>query len=269
MSGIARLRAAFDAASAEGRTALVIYLCAGDPSLEVSADLLVAAAEAGADVLEVGMPFSDPTADGETIQKASERALAAGTTLPKVLEVVRQTRARTDAPIVLFGYYNPILRYGEEQLVRDAKEAGVDGLLVVDLPPEIAAPLTDPLERESLAYVPLVAPTSTEARIEAAGHAGQAFLYYVSMTGVTGGAAADLSGAAARAKAIQEATGRPVVVGFGVRSGSDVSTLASHAAGVVVGSAVVRAVAAATDDEGRVEAVRACVSELATGTGRG
>lgn len=266
--GAARLRATFEAAEAQGRAALVIYLCAGDPSLEVSADLLVAAAEAGADVLEVGMPFSDPTADGETIQLASERALAAGATLPKVLDVVRQTRARTDVPIVLFGYYNPILRYGEARLVRDAKDAGVDGLLVVDLPPEVAAPLTEPLDAADLAYVPLVAPTSTDARIEAAGRAGRAFLYYVSMTGVTGGAAADLAGAAVRAKAIQERTQRPVVVGFGVRTGEDVSTLAPHTAGVVVGSAVVRTVAAATDDEARVAAVRACVAELASGTPR-
>ncbi|MFK7990563.1 MAG: tryptophan synthase subunit alpha [Sandaracinaceae bacterium] len=266
--GVARLEATFDAAQADGRAALVIYLCAGDPSLDLSADLLVAAAEAGADVLEVGMPFSDPTADGETIQLASERALAAGASLPKVLDVVRQTRARTDVPIILFGYYNPILRYGEERLVRDAKDAGVDGLLVVDLPPEVASPLTDPLEAADLAYIPLVAPTSTDARIDAAGRAGRAFLYYVSMTGVTGGAAADLAGAAVRAKSIQDKTGRPVVVGFGVRTAEDVSTLAAHTAGVVVGSAVVRAVAAASDDEARIAAVRACVSGLAGGTSR-
>ena len=165
---MSRIADAFARAKSEDRAALVIYLCAGDPSLALTPDLIVAAAEAGADVIEVGMPFSDPTADGPTIQQASERALAAGATLPGVLEAVKAARARTDVPVLLFGYYNPILRYGEDRLVKDAKAAGVDGFLVVDLPPESAAPLLGPLREHGLDFVPLVAPTSTPPRIAAA-----------------------------------------------------------------------------------------------------
>lgn len=244
------------------RAALVIYLCAGDPSLETTPDLIVAAAEAGADVIEVGMPFSDPAADGPTIQAASERALAGGATLRGVLDAVRAARLRTQAPILLFGYYNPILRYGEARLARDAEAVGVDGLLVVDLPPEHAEPLLTPMREHGLDFVPLVAPTSPPARIEAAAAVAGAFLYYVSMTGVTGGAAPDLAQAAERAAAIARSVNKPVVVGFGVRTAEDVSTVAAHADGVVIGSAVVRAVHGAPDP---VEAMRAIVADLASG----
>jgi len=267
-SGEARLAAAFTRAESEDRAALVIYLCAGDPDLASTPDLLVAAAEAGADVLEVGMPFSDPSADGPTIQRASERALAAGANMAGVLEAVRATRARVETPIVLFGYYNPILRYGEAKLVRDAKEAGVDGLLVVDLPPEVAQPLLVPMAEHGLAFVPLVAPTSTDARIAAAAEVGRAFLYYVSMTGVTGGAAADLVGAAQRASEVRAATGCPVAVGFGIRSRADARAVASGADGVVVGSAVVRAAHAAGSPEERIAVVRELVAELSSGCRR-
>src|SRR5690606_592555 len=194
------------------------YLCAGDPSLELTAPLIVAAAEAGADVIEVGMPFSDPTADGPTIQRASERALRNGTTLTGVLEAVRTARDSTDVPIVLFGYYNPILRFGEARLAREANAAGVDGLLVVDLPPEWAEPLLGPMREEGLDFVPLVAPTSTPARVDAAARVAGSFLYYVSTTGVTGSKGADLREAASRAATIRARTGKPVVVGFGVRT---------------------------------------------------
>ncbi|MCB9596439.1 MAG: tryptophan synthase subunit alpha [Sandaracinaceae bacterium] len=251
-----------DAVFERERTALVIYLCAGDPSLEVTPDLIVAAAEAGADVVEVGMPFSDPTADGPTIQAASERALRGGATLPKVLDAVRAARARTDVPIVLFGYYNPILRYGEARLAADAAAAGVDGFLVVDLPPEHVAPLLGPLREHGLDFIPLLAPTSTAARVEAATSVAGAFIYYVSMTGVTGAAGAPLEAAAARAAELTAQTGKPVVVGFGVRSAEDVATVAAKARGVVVGSAVVRAIEASSEP---VAAVRACVTELARG----
>ena len=208
------------------------------------------------------MPFSDPTADGPTIQAASERALKAGATLPKVLDAIRAARARTDVPIVLFGYYNPILRYGEARLAADAKAAGVDGLLVVDLPPEHAAPLLEPLRAQGLDLVPLLAPTSTPARIEAAASIAGAFVYYVSMTRVTGAAGAPLAEAAARAGELTAQTGKPVVVGFGVRDAEDVATVAARARGVVVGSAVVRAIEGAADP---VAAVRDCVRALASG----
>lgn len=259
---MSRLRGVFRRVSGEDRAALLIYLCAGDPSLETTPDLIVAAAEAGADVIEVGMPFSDPTADGPTIQAASERALAGGATLRGVLAAVRAARTRTEVPILLFGYYNPILRYGEARFARDAEATGVDGLLVVDLPPEHAGPLLVPMREHGLDFVPLIAPTSTPARIVAAAAVASAFLYYVSMTGVTGAAGADLAAAAKRAAAIAESTGWPVVVGFGVRSREDVATVAARADGVVVGSAVVEAIHASSDP---VAAVRAIVMELASG----
>lgn len=255
---MSRLAAAFE----RDRPALVVYLCAGDPSLELTPALIVAAAEAGADVVEVGMPFSDPTADGPVIQAASERALARGATLAKVLDAIRAARATTEVPIVLFGYYNPILRYGEARLAADAKAAGVDGLLVVDLPPEHAAPLLAPMRAHGLDLVPLLAPTSTPARVAAAAEVAGAFLYYVSMTGVTGAAGADLEAAATRAAELTAATGKPVVVGFGVRNAKDVAVVAARARGVVVGSAVVRAIEGAADP---VAAVRACVAELSRG----
>jgi tryptophan synthase alpha chain len=219
-------------------------------------------------VLEVGVPFSDPTADGPTIQRASERALAAGTTLAAVLDAIAALRARRpDVPIVLFGYYNPILRFGEARLAAAAKEAGVDGVLVVDLPPESAAPLLEPLREAGLAFVPLIAPTSGEARLAGAAAVADAFVYAVSRTGVTGGGELDLAAAGARARHFRETHGRPVAVGFGVRTAEDVATLSADADGVVVGSAVVKALAAAAPEE-RVEAVRSTVAALAAGLAR-
>jgi len=255
---VSRLRAVFGGE----RKALVIYLCAGDPSLDVTPDLIVAAAEAGADIVEVGMPFSDPTADGPTIQKASERALAAGATLRGVIDAVAAARKRTDVPIVLFGYYNPILKYGEAKLVADAAEAGVDGFLVVNLPPEHAAPLLEPMRAHGMDFIPLLAPTSTPDRVAAAKELATGFVYYVSMTGVTGTAGAPLEEAARRAGELGREIDCPVVVGFGVRTGADVATVAAHADGVVVGSAVVTAIHEADDP---VAAVREKVSELSSG----
>lgn len=255
---MSRVRAVFDGE----RTALVIYLCAGDPSLDITPDLIVAAAEAGADIVEVGMPFSDPTADGPTIQKASERALAAGATLRGVIDAVAAARERTDVPIVLFGYYNPILRYGEAKLAADAAEAGVDGLLVVNLPPEHAASLVGPMREHGLDFIPLLAPTSTPDRVKAAAALATGFVYYVSMTGVTGTAGAPLEEAAKRAGELSKEIDCPVVVGFGVRTRDDVATVAAHADGVVVGSAVVTAIHEAEDP---VAAVRAKVAELSSG----
>jgi tryptophan synthase alpha chain len=261
-----RLEKAFARADKEGRAALVIYLCAGDPSLPATPSLIAAAARAGADIVEVGMPFSDPTADGPTIQKASERALAKGTTLRGVLDAIAKTRAQgIDVPIVLFGYYNPILRFGEERLAAAAKKAGVDALLVVDLPPESAETLLAALATHELELVPLVAPTSTPERIERAAKVAGSFLYYVSMTGVTGSAATNLEQAARRAAEIAETTGKKVVVGFGLRTPQDVAQIAAHADGVVVGSAIVRAIEDASDPE---RAIGELVLKLAAATRR-
>lgn len=263
-----RIADAFDNARKEDRAALVIYLCAGDPDLRSTEDLVVAAAESGADVIELGVPFSDPTADGPAIQRAAERALAGGTTLSRVLQTVASIRSRTDVPILLFGYYNPILAYGERKLVEDAAEAGADGFLVVNLPPEESEGLRGPAIEKGLDFVPLVAPTSNPERIAQAAAAATSFIYYVSMTGVTGSKAADLAAASERAAALQREVGRPVAVGFGVKTKADVATLAPHVDGVVVGSAVVSVIENAAGHDEAVAAVRSLVRELAQGLGR-
>ena len=263
-----RIGDAFERAGNENRAALVIYLCAGDPDLETTVDLVVAAAEAGADVIELGLPFSDPTADGPAIQRAAERALARGATLSKVLDTVRTVRTRTEVPILLFGYYNPILAYGESRLVDDAADAGADGFLVVDLPPEESEGLRGPAVSKGLDFVPLVAPTSNPERVRQAAEVATSFIYYVSMTGVTGSKAADLASAAERARALQRTAERPVALGFGVKTPNDVRTVAPKVAGVVVGSAVVSAIENAADRDAAIAAVRELVSGLATGLTR-
>jgi tryptophan synthase alpha chain len=262
---MSRLADAFARTRMERRPALVIYLCAGDPDLATTASLVRAAAEAGADVVELGVPFSDPTADGLTIQRASERSLARGTSLRGVLGVVREVRASTEVPIVLFGYFNPILAYGEAKLAADAADAGVDGMLVVDLPPEEAILLRDAAAARGLDFVPLVAPTSDAARVKLAADAATSFVYYVSMTGVTGAELSDLGDAAKRAGALEASIGKPVALGFGIKTREDVATVSPHVAAVVVGSAVVRAIDDAGSPKAAVAAVRALVTELRAG----
>lgn len=257
-----RIQEAFARAKREQRSALVIYLCAGDPDLETSLQLMNAAAEAGADVLEVGMPFSDPTADGPVIQRASERALKSGTTLTGVLSCVQRFRAKHPAVgVVLFGYYNPLLAFGERAVAQAAAQAGVDGFLTVDLPPEEGESLQAALKEHALSFVPLVAPTTPPARVARIAALADSFLYYVSLTGVTG-AAADLERAAARASEVRASTGLPVAVGFGVKTPDDARKLAKHADGVVVGSAVCSAIEAAKTPERAIAAVRDLVASL-------
>ncbi len=263
-----RIADAFAKAKKENRAALVIYLCAGDPDLRTTEDLVVAAAESGADVIELGIPFSDPTADGPAIQRASERSLAGGTTLAKVLDTVSAIRRRTDVPILLFGYYNPILSYGEQKVVEDAAARGTDGFLVVDLPPEESDGLRLPAIAKGLDFVPLIAPTSDRERVAKAAAAATSFIYYVSMTGVTGSKATDLASASERAGALQRELGRPIAIGFGVKTKEDVATVAPHVDGVVVGSAVVRLIEEAESATAALSTVRTLVAELASGTVR-
>jgi len=260
-----RLTATFERCKNESRAALVAYFCAGDPNPETTVEVCVAAAEEGADLLELGMPFSDPAADGVAIQRASERALRGGMTLKKTLECARAIRARTAVPLVLFGYYNPILAYGEDALCSEAAAAGVDALLVVDLPPEEIGSLLAAAKRHGLSLVPLVAPTSSPKRIELAASVADGFLYYVSLTGVTGALSANFDAAGQRAKSIRDSTKKPVVVGFGVNTGADVKKLARYADGVVVGSALVRAVEDSKDQARAVSAVRSLVQDLVSG----
>ena len=263
-----RIADAFAKARAENRAALVIYLCAGDPDLKTTEKLVVAAAEAGADVIELGVPFSDPTADGPAIQRAAERSLRGGTTLTKVLDTVQAIRRRTDTAILLFGYYNPVLGYGEKKLVDDAAQSGADGFLIVDLPPEESDGLRLPAVDKGLDFVPLVAPTSNPERVAQAGTVATSFIYYVSMTGVTGSQATDLKSAAERAGQLQRDVGRPVALGFGVKTRADVAAVAPYVDGVVVGSAVVRVIEDAANPEAAVTAVRDLVSDLAKGLSR-
>lgn len=262
-----RLKKAFEKAAAEGRSALVVFLSAGDPSLEATVQLVLAAADAGADIVELGVPYSDPTADGAAIQRASVRALKNGATLRGVLDVVRAVREKSEIPLVQFGYYNPILRYGEERLVRDAKEAGVDGLLVVDLPPEECASLRDPAIEAGLDFIPLVAPTSDERRLKLAASVATSFVYSVSMTGVTGSAGLDLEAAGNRSIALSKILGKPIALGFGIRTPEQVRAIAGKAEGIVVGSAIVETIEASSSVPEAVERVHALISALAEATG--
>ena len=221
---------------------LVVYLTAGDPSLEATGDLLFALDRAGVDVIELGVPFSDPLADGPVIQRASERALRAGTTLRRILERFPAWRESVRAPIILFSYYNPILQYGLEKFAVDAAKAGVDGALVVDLSPEEASEYLDVLRAQNLDTVFLASPTSTDARLERASKLSTGFLYLVSRTGVTGERSEISASLQPLVERARRHTSLPLAVGFGISSPAQVRAVQSVADAAVVGSAVVHAI---------------------------
>jgi tryptophan synthase alpha chain len=240
--GINRISRAFGDLREKGEKALVTFITAGDPDLETTAAMIKELEKAGADIIELGMPFSDPMADGPTIQLSSERALAAGTTLPGILEAVKSVRRSSEIPIILMGYYNPIFMYGVERFTKDAVEAGVDGVLLVDLPPEEseAEGFSAVAGRYGLDIIFLLAPTSGDERIEKVLGLGSGFLYYVSVTGVTG-ARKDVSASLRKeVENIRKKSTVPVVVGFGISDPSQAGSVASFSDGVVVGSALVR-----------------------------
>ena len=240
-----RLSEIFARAKAKKRAALVIYLTAQDPDDDTSRRLMLAAAEAGADIIEVGIPWSDPSADGKAIQAAIHRALANGGGMTKGLALARALRqAHPNVGIVLFGYANPIIVMGHETFAREAHQAGADGVLCVDYPADEDAELTTALAKYHLDFVPLLAPTSTEARIDVAATAASGFIYYVSLTGITGTALANMEEPRAKVEAIRARTGGklPVAVGFGIRTPGAARAVASFADGVVVGSAAVEVV---------------------------
>ncbi len=255
----------------EGRAALVTFLMCGDPDLDTSLQLIRALPEAGADVIEIGMPFTDPMADGPSIQAAGLRALKAGGTMVRTLEVVRAFRAGNDrTPIVLMGYYNPIYVYGVERFLADAKAAGVDGLIVVDLPPEEDAELCIPALEAGLNFIRLATPTTDERRLPKVLTNTSGFVYYVSITGVTGAATPDYSKVSQAVQRIKAHTDLPVAVGFGVKNAQSAQSIAAHADGVVVGSALIDALKGSLDADGRatagtVSAVTSLVSEIAGG----
>ena len=254
----------------KGHKALIAYLCIGDPSVDESIDLARACVRAGADVLELGVPFSDPIADGPVIARASQRSIAAGGGLAATLRAARAIRSTDpDVGIVLFGYYNPLVARGEERAVADAAEAGVDALLIVDLPLEDGGDLRALAAGRGLGTIPLLAPTSSAERVaalgEAAKHSPMPFVYYVSVTGVTGSDALQASSAGARAGALRAALDLPVVVGFGVDSRQKARDTARMADGVVVGTAIVRLIEQGKTAAERRSGVERLISELRAG----
>lgn len=223
-----------------GKKALIVYLTAGDPDLETTGELITALDAAGADILEIGVPFSDPTADGPTIQAASQRALKRGTTLPDILDLIGNIRKMTEIPIVLFGYYNPIFYCGTEVFAKKAKAAGVDAVLVVDLPPEESGELRQYTDREGIDFISLIAPTTSSERIGKISKNAGGFLYYVSITGVTGTTLPQVSDIKRDMERIRDKTRMPVVVGFGISTPQQAGEIAPYADGIVIGSAFVR-----------------------------
>jgi len=266
-----RIDRRFAQLKAEGRAALVTFLTAGDPDPATSLALLRAIPAAGADVVELGMPFTDPMADGPAIQMSSQRALKAGQTLTKTLEMVRAFRQVDDeTPLVLMGYYNPIYIYGVDRFLQDAKSAGVDGLIVVDLPPEEDEELCLPALKAGMNFIRLATPTTDDKRLPAVLANTSGFVYYVSITGITGAAVADPAKVTAAVARIKRHTKLPVAVGFGVRTAEQAATIASGADGVVVGSALVNALKASLDRDDKATAktvtvVVNLVAELARG----
>jgi len=266
-----RIDRRFAALKDEGRAALVTFTMAGDPDYDTSLAVAQALPKAGADVIELGMPFTDPMADGPAIQAAGVRALAAGQTMQKTLALVRAFRAADDAtPIVLMGYYNPIYIYGVERFLADAKAAGVDGLIVVDLPPEEDEELCLPALRAGLNFIRLATPTTDDKRLPAVLANTSGFVYYVSVAGITGSAAPDPKRVTEAVARIKRHTALPVAVGFGVRTAQAAAAIARGADAVVVGSALVDALSRTLDPGGKatgrtVAAVTDLVAELAAG----
>ena len=266
-----RIEARFAALQQQGRAALVTFLTAGDPDYATSLAILQGLPKAGADVIELGMPFTDPMADGPAIQAASLRALGAGQRMTKTLDMVRAFRATDDdTPVVLMGYYNPIYVYGVARFLADAKQAGVDGLIVVDLPPEEDEELCLPALRAGLNFIRLATPTTDDRRLPAVLANASGFVYYVSVAGITGAAAPDARRVGDAVARIKRVTSLPVAVGFGVRTAQAAAEIARGADGVVVGSALIDALKQSLDGNGKatartVAAVTGLVADLAAG----
>lgn len=227
-----------------GEKALIAYVMAGDPSLQDTEQLVVELEQAGADIIELGVPFSDPIADGPVIQQAAERALRSGTSLRTILSMVTRLRARTQIPLVLMAYYNNIHAFGPERFCHEAAQAGVDGVIMPDMPPDEAGPLRGPAAAAGLPLIFLLAPTSTEERRTFVARQSQGFVYYVSLTGITGAKLHNMADVAKNVEKIRKVTRVPVAVGFGVATPEDAAKVAAIADGVIVGSAIVKQIAA-------------------------
>lgn len=229
--------------------ALIAFITAGDPDLAFTSEVIPVMEKSGADIIELGVPFSDPMADGPTIQKSSERALAAGTTLAAILAMVKSVRKVSQVPIILMGYFNPVYRYGFRKFIGDAVAAGVDGVLLVDLPPEEAADFKAEADRKGLDVIFLLTPTSDDKRIEKVARLGSGFLYYVSVTGVTGARKGVAESVLTAARKIRKQLDLPLAVGFGIADPHEAGRVATVADGVVVGSALVKLFEEFTGDE--------------------
>lgn len=253
---IERIDKAFAAMKNENRAGLVGYLTAGDPDYDTSLKNILAGIESGIDVLELGVPFSDPTADGPVIQQASRRALAGGMTMKKVLSLVADLRKHTDIPIILFGYANPFFHYGFENIARDASSVGADGMLIVDLPFEERAEAQGPLDQNDLALIPLVAPTTPPDRMKLILSESKGFVYYIMVTGVTGQRANVAEDVKEHVADIKAASNLPVAAGFGISNGEQAAMAAASADAIVVGSAFV--------DAAHREALTPLVLEIST-----
>ncbi|MFD1200134.1 tryptophan synthase subunit alpha [Brucella gallinifaecis] len=264
-----RINTKFASLKSEGRPALVTYFMGGDPDYATSLAVMKALPKAGSDVIELGMPFSDPMADGPAIQAAGLRSLEAGQTLKKTLQLAADFRKEDDTtPIVLMGYYNPIYIYGVERFLADAKTSGIDGFIIVDLPSEMDKELCIPAMQAGLNFIRLTTPTTDDKRLPKVLHNSSGFVYYVSMNGITGSAIADTSRVADAVRHIKKSTDLPICVGFGVKTPEQAAAIAQAADGVVVGTAIVNAVAGELNDHGKVKgdpvvAVTKLVSALA------
>jgi len=259
---VSRIDDAFASLKERGEKGLVVYLTAGDPSAAASLSYLRAAADGGADFLEVGIPFSDPMADGPTIEAASRRALDRGMTMVRVLSMVRELRKTHSLPVVLFGYYNPFFRYGIPRFCRDARAAGVDGVLVVDLPYEESAEMAPAVRKTGMDWIPLASPTSSPGRIQRAVDSGSGFLYLISVTGITGARTSLPPEAAAWTRAVKGRSRLPVAVGFGISTPAMARSAARFADAAVVGSACVKIVEKHGASRSGPEALRRFVRSL-------
>ena len=271
MSVNSRIGKRFADLKQKGRGGLVTFVTAGDPDLKTSLDLLRGLPGAGADLIEIGMPFSDPMADGPAIQLSSQRALKAGASVAKTLELARAFRAdNDDTPLVLMGYYNPIYRYGVDKFLTDAVAAGIDGLIIVDLPPEEENELCLPANKAGIDFVYLTAPTTDDARLPRVLEQARGFVYYVSITGITGTKSAGIEEIEAAVTRLRQHTDLPIGVGFGITTPEQAGAVAAVADAAVVGSALVNTVRDHLDDNGKakpslVKAVLGLVGELAAG----
>ena len=270
LSGSVRISKRFADLKAEGRAGLVTFITAGDPNLEVSSSILKQLPEAGADIIELGMPFSDPMADGPAIQASSQRALNNGASMIKTLDMVRRFREQdSDTPIILMGYFNPVYIYGVDKFVKDAAEAGVDGFIIVDLPPE-ETEMRAPVENAGLSFIYLTAPTTDDQRLPTVVEHASGFIYYVSVTGITGTSSATTKDIAAALKRLRRHSDLPIVVGFGIKTAEQASDIGQLAEAVVVGSAFVNKVTENLNEdgsakEGCVDAVLDLVREISGG----